>query len=377
MWAIKNATIYTVSNGIIKNGDVVIDDKGKIKEIGQRLDLSGMESVYEANEKPLTPGLIDVHTHLGIEEEIHPEGEDTNEMTNPLTPELRAIDGVNFFDIGFKDAIDGGVTTVMITMGSANVIGGVTATVKTAGTSIDKQILSRVSGLKMAFGENPKRVYGKKNLAPQTRMSIMALARQAFQDALFYQTQRDKGLVGYDLGKENLLLALERKIPVRLHAHRADDLLQALALRDEFDLEMVLEHCTDAKKIAEILKEKGATCAIGPAFVNRAKVEMENVSYDLGKTLHEEGVVFSILTDHPVNPISYLSICVGMYIRHGLERTEALKAVTLNAAKILKLEKRLGSIEIGKDADLVVWSDEPFTMNAQSELVCLDGRRYK
>ncbi len=377
MWAIKNATIYTVSNGIIKNGDVVIDDKGKIKEIGQRLDLSGMESVYEANEKPLTPGLIDVHTHLGIEEEIHPEGEDTNEMTNPLTPELRAIDGVNFFDIGFKDAIDGGVTTVMITMGSANVIGGVTATVKTAGTSIDKQILSRVSGLKMAFGENPKRVYGKKNLAPQTRMSIMALARQAFQDALFYQTQRDKGLVGYDLGKENLLLALERKIPVRLHAHRADDLLQALALRDEFDLEMVLEHCTDAKKIAEILKEKGATCAIGPAFVNRAKVEMENVSYDLGKTLHEEGVVFSILTDHPVNPISYLSICVGMYIRHGLERTEALKAVTLNAAKILKLEKRLGSIEIGKDADLVVWSDEPFTMNAKSELVCLDGRRYK
>lgn len=377
MWAIKNATIYTVSNGIIKNGDVVIDDKGKIKEIGQRLDLSGMESVYEANEKPLTPGLIDVHTHLGIEEEIHPEGEDTNEMTNPLTPELRAIDGVNFFDIGFKDAIDGGVTTVMITMGSANVIGGVTTTVKTAGTSIDKQILSRVSGLKMAFGENPKRVYGKKDLSPQTRMSIMALARQAFQDALFYKTQRDKGLVGYDLGKENLLLALERKIPVRLHAHRADDLLQALALRDEFDLEMVLEHCTDAKKIAKVLKEKGATCAIGPAFVNRAKVEMENVSYDLGKTLHEEGVVFSILTDHPVNPISYLSICVGMYIRHGLERTEALKAVTLNAAKILKLEKRLGSIEIGKDADLVVWSDEPFTMNAQSELVCLDGRRYK
>lgn len=377
MWAIKNATIYTVSNGIIKNGDVVIDDKGKIKEIGQRLDLSGMESVYEANEKPLTPGLIDVHTHLGIEEEIHPEGEDTNEMTNPLTPELRAIDGVNFFDIGFKDAIDGGVTTVMITMGSANVIGGVTTTVKTAGTSIDKQILSRVSGLKMAFGENPKRVYGKKNLSPQTRMSIMALARQAFQDALFYKTQRDKGLVGYDLGKENLLLALERKIPVRLHAHRADDLLQALELRDEFNLEMVLEHCTDAKRIAKVLKEKGAICAIGPAFVNRAKVEMENVSYDLGKALHEEGVVFSILTDHPVNPISYLSICVGMYIRHGLERTEALKAVTLNAAKILKLEKRLGSIEIGKDADLVVWSDEPFTINAQSELVCLDGRRYK
>ena len=377
MWAIKNATIYTVSNGIIRNVDVIIGDDGKISDVGKGLDLSSMESVYEANEKPLTPGLIDVHTHLGIEEEIHPEGEDTNEMTSPITPELRAIDGVNFFDIGFKDAIDGGVTTVMITMGSANVIGGVTATVKTAGTSIDNQILSKASGLKMAFGENPKRVYGKKNLAPQTRMSIMALARQAFQDALFYQTQRDKGLVSYDLGKENLLLALERKIPVRLHAHRADDLLQALELRDEFHLEMILEHCTDAKRIAQILKEKGATCAIGPAFVNRAKVEMENVSYDLGKALHEQGVAFSILTDHPVNPIGYLSICVGMYIRYGLERTEALKAVTLNAAKILKLEHRLGSIEIGKDADLVVWSDEPFTINAKSELVCLDGRRYK
>ena len=377
MWAIKNATIHTVSDGIIKNGDVIIDNNGKISEVGQRLDLSGMESVYEANEKPLTPGLIDVHTHLGIEEEIHPEGEDTNEMTSPITPELRAIDGVNFFDIGFKDAIGGGVTTVMITMGSANVIGGVTETVKTAGTSIDKQILSKASGLKMAFGENPKRVYGKKNLAPQTRMSIMALARQAFQDALFYKTQRDKGSVGYNLGKENLLLALERKIPVRLHAHRADDLLQALELRDEFNLDMVLEHCTDAKRIAQILKAKGAICAIGPAFVNRAKVEMENVSYDLGKALEKEGVPFSILTDHPVNPIGYLSICVGMYIRYGLDPTVALKAVTLNAAKILKLEDRLGSIAVGKDADLVLWTDEPFTMCAKSELVCLDGKRYK
>lgn len=377
MWAIKNATIHTVSHGIIKKGDVIIDDDGKIKEIGQGLNLSGLECIYEADEKPLTPGLIDVHTHLGIEEEIHPEGEDTNEMTNPITPELRAIDGVNFFDIGFQDAVDAGVTTVMITMGSANVIGGVTASVKTAGASIEDQILSKASGLKMAFGENPKRVYGKKNLAPQTRMSIMALARQAFQDALFYKIQRDKGLVAYHLGKENLLLALERKIPVRLHAHRADDLLQALALRDEFNLEMVLEHCTDAKRIAKILKEKGATCAIGPAFVNRAKVEMEHVSYDLGKALEEQGVAFSILTDHPVNPIGYLPICVGMYIRYGLDFNVALKAVTLNAAKILRLDDRLGSIEVGKDADMVLWTDEPFTMFSQSELVCLDGKRYK
>ena len=172
-------------------------------------------------------------------------------------------------------------------------------------------------------------------------------------------------------------MALERKIPVRLHAHRADDLLQALELRDEFNLDMVLEHCTDAKRIAQILKAKGAICAIGPAFVNRAKVEMENVSYDLGKALEKEGVPFSILTDHPVNPIGYLSICVGMYIRYGLNPTVALKAVTLNAAKTLKLEDRLGSIAVGKDADLVLWTDEPFTMCAKSELVCIDGKRYK
>lgn len=376
MWAIKNAKLYTVDGDIIENGILVVEN-GKIKSLGQDLDISDIEVVYDANSKPVTPGLIDVHTHLGIEEEIYPEGEDTNEMTNPLTPELMAFDGINFFDIGFKDALEAGITTAMVTMGSANVVGGVTATVKTAGRTIEQQTIQKVSGLKMAFGENPKRVYGKKDRAPQTRMAIMALARKAFYEALHYRTQRENREVPYNLGMEHLLLALDRKIPVRLHAHRADDLLQALNLRDEFKLDMILEHCTDAKKIASILKERNAKCAIGPAFVNRAKVEMENVSYDLAASLTANEVPIAILTDHPVNPLWYLPICVGLYIRNGLEVDEALRAVTLSAAEFLNCSDRLGSLTVGKDADIVIWSNDLFTMDSQAELVFIDGIRYK
>ena len=375
MWAITNAKLYTVSNGIIENGSFIVD-KGKIIALGNQLDLSNINEVYDVENKIVTPGLIDVHTHLGIEEEIHPEGEDTNEMTNPLTPELQAFDGINFFDIGFKDAIKGGVTTVMVTMGSANVIGGVTTTIKTAGTSIEAQTIQKISGLKMAFGENPKRVYGKKDKTPQTRMAIMALARKAFQEAMHYRQERENGNRVYDYGYEHILLALDKKIPVRLHVHRADDMIQALNLRDEFNLDMILEHCTDAVSIKELLYARKARCAIGPAFVNRAKVEMENVSYEVGHILAENKIPFAILTDHPVNPIGYLPICVGMYIREGLTESKALEAVTLNAAQFLNCEHRIGSLEIGKDADFVVWSDEPFTLKGKAEMVFIDGKRY-
>lgn len=376
MWAIENAKLYTVSDGIIEQGMLIVDN-GKIKAVGKNLNLSGVETVYNVNNKPVTPGLIDVHTHLGIEEEIYPEGEDTNEMTNPLTPELMAYDGVNFFDIGFKDAFHAGITTAMITMGSANVIGGVTTTVKTGGISLERQIVQKVSGLKMAFGENPKKVYGKKDKTPQTRMAIMALARKAFYDAIHYKEKRERQEVPYDLGMEHLLLALNKKIPVRLHAHRADDLLQALNLRDEFDLDMILEHCTDASKIATILKERNAKCAIGPAFVNRAKVEMENVGYSVGKVLSDASVPMAILTDHPVNPLWYLPICVGLYIREGLDLEAALKAVTLTAAEFLNCSDRLGTLTPGKDADLVVWSDDIFTLTSKAEMVFIEGIQYK
>lgn len=376
MWAITNAKLYTVTDGIIENGMLIVSD-GKIVAVGNNLDISNIETVYDVENKSVTPGLIDVHTHLGIEEEIYPEGEDTNEMTNPLTPELMAYDGINFFDIGFQDALEAGVTTVMITMGSANVIGGVTTTVKTVAQSLEEQIIQKVSGLKMAFGENPKRVYGQKGKSPQTRMAIMALARKAFYDARHYREQRKKMQVPYNIGMEHLLLALDRKIPVRLHAHRADDLIQALNLRDEFNLDMILEHCTDAAKIVSILKERKARCAIGPAFVNRAKVEMENVSYELASHLIRSEIPTAILTDHPVNPLWYLSICVGLYIRAGLSVEAALRAVTLTAAEFLNCSNRLGSLSSGKDADMVVWSGDLFTLNSKAEMVFVNGVRYK
>lgn len=376
MWAITNGKIYTVSDGIVENGSILIADDGRIIDVGDDLDLSKIDTIYNVHGSVVTPGFIDVHTHLGIEEEIHPEGEDTNEMTNPITPELRALDGVNFFDIGFKDAAKGGITTVMITMGSANVIGGVTCTVKTQGNSVAHRTLAKISGLKMAFGENPKRVYGENKKKPETRMAIMALARQAFEDALQYRKDRDEGKVGIDFGKEHLLLALDRNIPVRLHAHRADDILQAIRLRDEFDLDMVIEHCTDAARIKDELAASGVNCAVGPAFVNRAKVEMENVSYHVGEQLAQKNIPFAIITDHPVNPIQYLPICAGLYIKAGLSPEKALEAVTINAAKILRQDQRIGSLSPGKDADIVVWSGEPFTLMAEPSMVFIDGKRY-
>ncbi len=370
MIAITNGKIYTITDGIISNGTIFIED-GKITAVGENIAIPPQAEIIDAKGQIVTPGFIDVHTHLGIDEEIHNTvGDDTNEMTNPNTAELRAIDGLNAYDIGFRDACQAGVTTVMVTMGSANVIGGVTCVIKTAGKNLQEMVVVPEAGLKMAFGENPKRVYGSEHKSPATRMATMAIARQAFFDAKSYKNKKEHD---YNLKNEHVLWALERKIPVRAHAHRADDIMTAIRLRDEFDLDMVIEHGTDGHLIVDELLEAHIPVAVGPSFSNRAKVEMEHVTFKTPGILAKADITVAIITDHPCTPIQYLPLCAGLAVKEGMSETDALKALTINAAKILKLEYRLGSISVGKDADLTIWHGHPFAVDGQPERVLING----
>ena len=368
--AIINGRIYTITGGIIENG-TVLTQGGKITSVGADLVLPSDAEIIDAGGAIVSPGLIDVHTHMGIEEEIHPEGEDTNEMTEPLTAELRAVDGINPFDIGYKDAIKAGVTAVMVTMGSANVIGGLACAMKTGGRDLQDMVLKEEAGLKMAFGENPKRVYSEQKKSPNTRMATMALARQAFYDAKHYESKKEEE--GYDLANEHILKALHGEIPIRLHAHRADDILSAIRLKDEFGLKMIIEHVTEGHLIVEQLKEANVAAAVGPSLSNRAKVEMENVTFATAGILASAGIKVALITDHPCTPIAYLPLCAGLAMKAGMTEEDAWKAVTINPAEMLGIDSRVGSIEKGKDADLVIWNGHPFTIVGAPKTVLLNG----
>jgi len=296
-----------------------------------------------------------------------------NEYTNPLTPELRALDGINPVDPAFKDALSGGVTGVMIAPGSANVLGGMTTFLKTCSGNLKEKTVIAESGLKAAFGENPKRVYAEQKKMPRTRMATAALLRQALKGAQDYSLKKKKD---FDLGKENILRVLEGEIPLRAHAHRADDILTVLRIAEEFRIKkLVIEHCTEGFMIIPELLEAGAMAASGPFLVNRAKVEMAHKSYRTPGLLAEAGIVTALITDHPVIPIQYTILNAALAVKEGMSREAALRAITLDAAKINGLEERIGSIRPGKDADVVLWSDDPLLLTSKVEAVFVNGER--
>ncbi len=372
MIALTNGKLYTMEDGIVEQGTILLDGT-KIVAVGADVAIPAEAQVIDVEGRIVTPGFIDAHTHMGIDEEIHqPIGDDCNEMTEPNTAELRAMDAINYRDLAFQDAVQAGITTVMITPGSANVFGGLITVMKTAGKTYKEMLINGEAGLKMAFGENPKRVYGEKDKTPSTRMATMAIARQGFYEAQEYIKKSDEDKE-FSLQTEHIAKALNGGIPVRAHAHRADDIMTAIRLRDEFNLDLVVEHCTDGHLIADELKEANVPVTVGPSLSNRAKVEMEHVTFRTPGVLANAGVDVALITDHPCTPIQYLPICAGIAVREGMQEYDAFKALTITPAKILKIDDRTGSLKAGKDADIVVWDNHPFEIKGKPNMVFING----
>jgi imidazolonepropionase-like amidohydrolase len=368
MQAIVNGTLHTVAAGTIEGGIVLIDDQGRIAALGADLAVPEGTEVFDAEGYHLFPGFVDAHTHLGIwEEGVGRAFWDGNEASDPVTPHVRALDAINPRDPGLADARGAGVTTVCVTPGSANAICGQAVVIKTAGEVTDRMVVRQPAGLKMALGENPKGVYKPRDKMPSTRMGTAALIRQALVRAQTYLEKQaraaadpDQEPPDEDLQLESLALVLRREIPVRIHAHRADDILTALRLGEEFGLEVMVEHCTEGHKVAEELARAGVPALVGPSLSSRSKVELRELSFATPGELARAGVIVALISDHPFVPIQYLPLCGGLAIREGLEPDTALRALTLTPAEILGVADRVGSLEPGKDADLALYRGHPF-----------------
>jgi len=379
MLLLKNLKIYTMEENIIEKGSILIKD-GKFLEINETIDVNEKDiEVYDMNGMIATPGLIDAHCHLGMfEDAIGFEGNDVNEMTNPITPELRAIDGINPMDKTFTEAISGGVTTVSTGPGSANVIGGQFAIIKTHGVSIDEMIVKAPSAMKCAFGENPKRVYNAMKKSPSTRMATAAELRKTLYEALEYDTKIRRGDDGkFDFRLKAMLPVIHRDIPLKAHAHRADDILTAIRIAKEFDVDLTLDHCTEGHLIVDILKNEKYPAIVGPTFGHRSKFELKNKSFTTPGILNKAGVKVAIMTDSPVIPLQHLNMCAALAVRSGMDENEALKAITINPAEILKIDNKVGSIKVGKDADLAIWDNHPFDIQSRVIITVINGKIIK
>ncbi len=379
MKAVIGGKIFTMSGEIIDNGIILIDD-GKIKNIGKDFEIPEEAEITDVSGKIVFPGMIDAHTHLGIDEAgVGWEGRDFNEMSDPLTPHLRASDAVNPREEGMKSARENGITTVMTSPGSANVLGGEAAAIKTTGIVIDDMLVKDPVGLKAAFGENPKRVYSERKKSPQTRMAVAALLRESLMQAQDYLSEKESKLKNEepfkrDIKNESLIRILNKEIPLKAHAHRADDIMTALRIAEEFDLNLTLEHCTEGHLIADKIAEAGVPAAVGPSLTGRVKVELKELDFKTAAVLAESGVKVSLISDHPVTPVKNLPLYAALAVKSGLKRSEALKAITINPAQLLGISQRVGSLEKGKDADLVIFDGDPLDLNTNVEKVMIDGQ---
>ena len=376
MILIKNGLIYTMNDEVIENGCILIEN-GKIKEVSKEIEETKDMEIIDAKGNMVTPGFIDAHCHLGMfEEGIGFEGSDGNEMVDPVTPHLRAIDGINPMDISFKESCEAGVTTAVTGPGSANVIGGTFAAVKTYGKRIDDMILKNPVAMKVAFGENPKRVYNGQSKSPVTRMGSVAIMRETLFKANEYLDKKEKGEdQAFDMKLEALIPVLKKEIPLKAHAHRADDIFSSLRVAKEFDLDITLDHCTEGHLIADDLAKEGKPAIVGPTLSNRSKFELQNLTFDTPRVLNEAGVLVSITTDAPVIPLKHLSLCAGLAHKAGLDEMEAFKAITINPAKTIGIEDRVGSLEVGKDADIVIFEANPITdVNFETLVTIIDGK---
>ena len=388
MLLIKNANLISMEDINYEIKDILVNN-GLIVGIGKFDEKDYNDcTVIDAMGRYVTPGLVDPHCHVGmIESTIGWAGSDANEMSNPITPELRAIDGIKPHDECFKEALESGVTTVCTGPGSANVIGGTFCALKTKGTTVDEMIMVQDLCMKMALGENPKRVYGNNKTSPQTRMASAALMREWLIKAKKYhekKVQYEKDLAEGKEAKEvefNMKLDALSKVfdgmLVKIHAHQADDIATAIRIAKEFNLNMTVDHATEGYLIADHLKNNNQTVILGPTLGNKSKYELKAKSFDSAKVLYEAGVNFAIMTDHPVVEQKHTLVQVALFVKAGLPELEGLKAVTINAAKACNIDNRVGSIKEGKDADIVIWSGHPLDIMTEASVVILNGNIEK
>ena len=383
MLVLKNGKIMTMA-GTVFTGDIAVEN-GKISALGEGLTYPEAEEIA-LDGRYVLPGFVDAHCHIGMwEDGIREEGEDGNETSNPVTPELRAIDAINPYDRCFQEAYEAGVTTCVTGPGSANVIGGQFVAMKTYGDSMDSMILKYPVAMKAAFGENPKRVYKAQKTTPKTRMATAAILRKALASASEYmQKIEDAGedrskLPERDFGKEALVKVLKRELPMKIHAHRSDDILTAIRIAKEFNIRFSIEHCTEGYLIPDLIKksvqEQGMGVIVGPLLSDRSKVELKNLSFKAPKILYDNGIEFAMMTDHPVIPEQYLPVCAALAVREGLPEDVALKAITINAARIVGIDDRVGSLEVGKDADIAVFSGHPLDFRSRCVLTLINGAK--
>ena len=377
MLLIKNGYIKTMAGEDIENGCLLIGDDGKILKVGCDIAEEGVE-VIDAEGRLVTPGCVEAHCHIGLKEAaIGWEGTDHNESSDPITPHLRAIDGINPMDEYFSNAIKGGVTTACTGPGSTNVVGGSFAAIKLYGKRIDDMVIKSPLAMKCAFGENPKNAFGQKSKkAPITRMATAALLRELLFKSKRYLEAKEAGKEpAFDMKLEAMIPVMKREIPLKAHAHRADDILTAIRIAKEFDLALTLDHCTEGAMIAEELAKEGYPAFIGPSFGSKSKPELENKRISTVAALHKAGVNVSIITDAPVLPIDSLATCAAFAVNEGLDEEAAWHAITINPARATGIADRVGSLEVGKDADVVIWNKNPLTtVGVSVHTTIIDGK---
>jgi len=388
--AIRGGTVLTPTV-TIEEGIVLIDD-GRIVDVGTGVEVPTDAEVIDASGQVVMPGMIDAHCHTGVFGDgvgsIHADG---NEMTDPITPHLRAIDAIHPEDLAFKDLREAGVTAINTGPGSGNLIGGQTAAIKTAGRTVDEMLVAFPVGMKMALGENPKRVYGEQKKTPSTRMGNAATLREWLTKAQGYLdkgARHAKKLADFragvegaaepepfevDLKLEALARVLRREIPAHIHAHRADDIMTAIRIAEEFELDFVLIHATEGYKIADILAARMIPCVPGPILFSRSKVELRDMTPKNAGVLANAGVKVAIQTDQ-MSAVRYLRLDAAIAVNEGMRDDDALRAITLTPAEILGIDDRVGSLEAGKDADVVILSAHPLDVaHGRVQRVLING----
>lgn len=378
MILIKNGYVKTMAGHDLPNGCILVGDDGKLLAVGEILEAPAGAEIIDAEGRLITPGCVDAHCHIGLDNEAMGwEGMDYNEIVEPLTPQMRAIDSINPQDEAFENAIQGGVTTACTGPGSANIVGGTFTAIKLVGRRVDDMYIKEAVAMKCAFGENPKRCYGQgMKKSPMTRMGSAALLRELlFKTRRYLQDKEEGKNPPFDMKLESMIPVIKGEIPLKAHAHRADDILTSIRIAKEFGVGLTLDHCTDGAIIAEELAKEGYPAFVGPSLGSKTKIELKNKSFTTPCVLHEAGVRVSIITDAPVIPLQHLPLCAGLAVEAGLPYEEAWRAITINPATSIGIGDRVGSLEVGKDADLVIWTADPITtVGAGAYLTMVDGR---